>query len=372
MDVAGEEHDVADVAGAQEVDQAVAVGVVAVPLVGVEDRAVGRQAEELGQGGQQPGGQGADVQAGDHHRVADQAPAGGGGGQAALEPVHLGLAGDGPGRVVDGAAGGLLRPVRAQVQHGQFGQVAEAYAPVDVPVVGQPDRHPLAVGAVRGGGPRGVGALGGRVVVLGAAGPGVVGHLVVVPGDHPRHQGVQGLEVGVGLVLGVPDPVVGQGEDLVRGLGRADRVAPVGELAGAVLVDVVAEVHDETDVVALGQVPVRAEVAGLPVAARDHPEPQVVHDGVAGRRSHGPADRGGGGAEAEPVPVAGGRAQPADVDLDGVVALRPGADRAAGDDRRERGIGGDLPGDADGRAGTRAGLGLGGGRDPGPQQDPVG
>src|SRR5204862_5894 len=94
----------------------------------------------------------------------------------------------------------------------------------------------------------------------------------------------------VGLVLGVPDPVVGEREDLVGGLGGADRVAAVGELAGAVLVDVVAEVHDETDVVALGQVPVRAEVAGLPVAARDHAEAQVVH---------GRADDGGGSGGAQ-------------------------------------------------------------------------
>jgi hypothetical protein len=53
-------------------------------------------------------------------------------------------------------------------------------------------------------------------VVLGSARPGVVGELLVVPDRDDRGGGVQGLEVGIGLVLGVPCAVVGEGDDLVR------------------------------------------------------------------------------------------------------------------------------------------------------------
>jgi len=69
-----------------------------------------------------------------------------------------------------------------------------------------------------------------RVVVLDVV---IVGH------HHPGRGGVRGLQVRVHLVLPVPPPVVGQGEDL-----RAQVYADVSRLRAA-LVDVVAQVQDQ-------------------------------------------------------------------------------------------------------------------------------
>ncbi|GDY52850.1 hypothetical protein SVIO_034730 [Streptomyces violaceusniger] len=55
-----------------------------------------------------------------------------------------------------------------------------------------------------------------------------------------------------------------------------------------------------------------------------------------------------------------------------MVGVGGGLDGAVGDDRAEVTVLGDLPGHLDGGAEPRAGHGVGGGRDTGPQQDPVG
>src|SRR4029450_6970614 len=128
-------------------------------------------------------------------------------------------------------------------------------------------------------------------VVLRPAAPHVDGHLVVVPRDDPRYGGVQGVQVGVVLVERVPGPVLGPRDGLVRGLGLADHGAAGVELAGAVLVDVVAQVHDHVEVPALGQVPVGGEVAGLPVRAAHHAHSQPGDGGVVGGCGHRAADR---------------------------------------------------------------------------------
>ena len=91
------------------------------------------------------------------------------------------------------------------------------------------------------------------------------------------------LEVGVGLVLRVPLPVVGERDHLVGGLVRpdVDVVLAVAVLAGAVLVEVVAEVEHGVQVVARGEAAVGAEPAGLPVGAGDDAEAQVSGQRVA-------------------------------------------------------------------------------------------
>ena len=209
-------------------------------------------------------------------------------------------------------------------------------------------------------------------VVLGAARPRVVGDLVVVPDGDDRRGRVQGLQVRVGLVTGVPDAVVGEGDDLVGRRVRPYDLVAGAVLAGAVLVDVVAEVQPRVQVAARGQMAVGGEVAALPVGAGDHAEAQAGGGGVGGR---GGAGAGGGrvgaaGREAEPV-VRGGR-EAAYVRLDGVVGGGGRGRRALGDDGRERLVQGDGPADLDVRAESGAGYRGGGGRHPGPQQDPVG
>ncbi len=223
------------------------------------------------------------------------------------------------------------------------------------------DRHPLEVRLLRRGLPGGPGALRALGVVRGAARPGVVGELVVVPDRDDRRLGVQRLEVRVGLVRGVPQPVVGEGDDFVGGGVRADDLVTGAVLAGAVLVDVVAQVQPGVQVAAGREMAVRREVAGLPVGAGHHAEPQPGHRGVGGRGGAGAGDGRVGAARGEAEPVVGGRAQAAYVRLDGVVGGGGGEDGAPRDDVGERPVAGDGPAHLGVRADAGAGVASGAG-----------
>jgi hypothetical protein len=74
-----------------------------------------------------------------------------------------------------------------------------------------------------------------RVVVLGPAGPAVVGHVVVVEGEDHGVAQVEGLAVGVHPDLGQADAIV------VEGDGLTGRLVGAGSLVAVVLVDVVAQ-----------------------------------------------------------------------------------------------------------------------------------
>ena len=377
VDVAGEEHGVAPPGVADHLEQAAALPGVAVPLVGVVGDALARDAQQLGERGGGPRLERGQEHGRDHHRVADDVPARGRGAQATGQPVELLGAGHGA-RDVDRVAveparhGGAVGP---QVEHAQLGQRPPAQPPVEVPAVAQglrPHGHPLEVGLRAGGLAVGERALV-RLVVLGPARPGVVGHLVVVPRADPRHVRVQRLQVRVGAVLRQPDPVVGQGDDLVGRLVRADGPGLAHVLAAAVLVDVVAQLDDRVQVPAGLEVAVAGEEPGLPVGTRHHPDAPAPGGGRRAVGGGGAGAAGGRGlpegAEAVVVPAVGGQAGA--VDLDGVVAAGVGDERARPDDAREAGVEGDLPTDDDGGAQTRPGSGLGGGRDPRPQDEAV-
>ena len=117
-------------------------------------------------------------------------------------------------------------------------------------------------GGPEGGGPAAHERL--RVAVLGGVAAGVVVlDLVVVEGDQERVTGVRGLEVGVGLVEGVADPIARQ----VGGLPADVEAGPARP--GRVLVDVVAEVDDHVHVV-VGEVPVGGVEAALPALTGHH------------------------------------------------------------------------------------------------------
>ena len=114
-------------------------------------------------------------------------------------------------------------------------------------------------------------------MVLRAAGPGVVGELVVVDGLPHGVLGVQGQQVGVAAVLRVARHVVVVGQALLERLERppdvlAGRLRAARHLPG--LVDVVAEVQHEVQVVAVGDDPVGVEEAGVVLRAGHHREPQ--------------------------------------------------------------------------------------------------
>ena len=287
VDVAGKEDSVFDGVVAQVPDHAAAVGFVAVPLVDVVRHTIDRgAAHELSYSGRFRGAQrGGEAHRGDHHGVAHELPLRPGGFKVAQQPVHLRGARDGAGGAADGgirAVGGLLVTVGAQVQHGQAGQGAEIEAAVDPAARFVADGHPFRVGPVRGREALAPQTFVARGVVLGAALPGVVGGFVVVPGHDERGRSVQGLQVAVGLVLGVAAAVVRQLGHLEGRIVRADHHVARLVLPRGVLVEVVAQVKHGVEVSAGGEVAVGGEVAGLPVGAGHDAELQAFDGGPGG------------------------------------------------------------------------------------------
>ena len=225
VDVAGEEDGVADGLVAQVGEQLAPVGGVAVPLVGVDRRPSFGQPEQLGERAEQPAGSEPKATGEIITELPTSCQRGVGGGQPVLQPVQLRAAGDRAVRVVDVAVAdapaasgrcagraGTDRPACRSAAGGRWcprwrGGPASTRS---TPAGRRPRGRRVALGA--------------RRVVLGAAGPGVVGDLVVVPDRDHRVRGVQRLQVGVGLVLAVPDAVVGERDDLVRRAVRADDV----------------------------------------------------------------------------------------------------------------------------------------------------
>jgi hypothetical protein len=175
--------------------------------------------------------------------------------------------------------------------------------------------------------------------------------------------GVGGLEVAVGLVQGVADPVAGQ-------VGRLAADVAAGQVAPwRVLVDVVAKVQDHVEVV-LGQVPVGGVVALLEVLAGH--EGQVQANEGAARVGAGPgaADPAQVAAGPEAVPVVAARVEAVHLHVDGVGQGRGGGDAAPADHIPEPRPGGGLPVDRD-RPGRHAAVGVERpGRQPGPEHRP--
>ena len=112
----------------------------------------------------------------------------------------------------------------------------------------------------------------------------VVVDLVVVPGHEPRHGRVQSLQVGVGLVLGVPVAVLRQVVGLVPDV-LSDTIG-----ARPAFVEVIAQEHHEVDVLG-DRVPVRPEVADLEVLARREGVAQPPWIGAGGRSGACPPRR---------------------------------------------------------------------------------
>ncbi len=154
-----------------------------------------------------------------------------------------------------------------------------------------------------------------------------------------------GLQIRVALVEGVAQPVVREGHGLAVEHVRECDVGVAALAAGGVhgvLVQVVAEVEDDVDVV-LRQVPVDGVVAVLVRLAGDGGQPER-RGAVARRgRGEGAARRADPGPGAEAVVVPGGRFQAPDVDVHAVGVLRVGLGGAPLGDQGEGLVLGHLP-----------------------------
>jgi hypothetical protein len=167
----------------------------------------------------------------------------------------------------------------------------------------------------------------------------------------------------------VAEPVLVERLRLERELGRQLRIARAPAVGDPVLVRVVAEVHDEVEVLAC-DLAVGGVEALLPLLARDEAEGQLV-DAAARRRARA-ADRAHGRAADEAVEVLAARVEPVDLDVDRVRERRPRGRPAAVHQPPHAGILGQLPAHLDG---PRLHPAVGDERlrrEPGPEHDAVG
>lgn len=172
----------------------------------------------------------------------------------------------------------LVVAVLARVEHTELRQVAVGDLSIE-PHVGTPgdrraaQRHVLVVGAV-GRRPAPQERLR-RRPLRGGLGGVVVLDLVIVPGDDPGEGGVGGAQVRVAAVEGVAVAIAGQARRLAR-VVAADVAAGSDVLVRPILVDVVAEVDDEVEVLG-GHVPVRRAPPLLVVLAGGVREGELSH-----------------------------------------------------------------------------------------------
>jgi hypothetical protein len=167
----------------------------------------------------------------------------------------------------------------------------------------------------------------------------VVRELVVVPGHQPRERRVRGLQRGIGLVLGMPGPVL-----LERHHRRGRRVRAHAVGLTRALVDVVTEVDHEVDVL-FDEVLEGREVAVRVVLAGDVGEVQPARHRRVPRRGPEVPDRADLALGLEAVPVVALRPQARDFGVDRVHLVGADARVAAMDDPAEARVGGHLEAD---------------------------
>ncbi len=98
-------------------------------------------------------------------------------------------------------------------------------------------------------------------MVFRAAAPGVVGELVIVPGDGERVLAMHLLGVRIAFVLSVSVAIVAQRDDLsVRRRNPAEAGA-IAVLRVGVLIQIVAEVQDRIEIGTVRQAGVGVEIA---------------------------------------------------------------------------------------------------------------
>ncbi len=199
------------------------------------------------------------------------------------------------------------------------------------------DGHPFAIGAFGGGFADAPVTLA-FTVIFGAALPHIVRELMIVPLRDHREQRMEALEIGVGAIGGVAEPIVGEADHLVRRLDVAagQRILQRGIFADPIFVEIVADVRHEVDVAARRGVGIGVEPAEGQVRAGEE------RDGEGARRSGGKRARAAGDRlspvgrdEAVEIPAAG--FEPVDGDFRGVIALALRGDAAARRDAREVG-----------------------------------
>ena len=172
------------------------------------------------------------------------------------------------------------------------------------------------------------------------------------------------LQVLVEPVLSVAPAV------LVQALDFLAEVLPDPFVDPGVLVDVIAQVNDEVEVLLL-HVGVAVEITCFVMLAGGEGEAHGVGHGAWGGRGAGAPDRAGLRPGVETVVVPAVRIEPIHLDVDGVAELRQGEGFSLADYLGEGLVPGNLPLDPDG-LGVQPATGERVGGKPGPEHGPVG
>ena len=275
---------------------------------------------------------------------------------------------DAVGSTTPGLGAGLWAAVLPIVEQVKTGQLAESHAGMDTHIGAERDHRPtqrqvLVISLIgRRAPPQEPGRL---VIVFGTCAGVIVFDLVVVPGDHPRTQGMRGLKVGIRLVTREAGPVIIE-RDRLRPFMMAHVVPAPGRL-----VDVIAQVDDQIQIV--GQhMPVGRVIPLLVLLAGPRGEAQPRRGGIQRRRGPGAADRAGRVAGMEAVPIPAVRFQARQFGVHRMAPVRRRVTGGPGDDLAESLVRRDL--DADRNAHRRHTAGgrkrLGG--QAGPEHETIG
>ena len=146
----------------------------------------------------------------------------------------------------------------------------------------------------------------------------VIGHFVVISGQHPGEGGMGCLEIRVGLVEGIPGAIL-----IERDAFRTPELPPRNDqfVAKPTLIDVVAYVDHEIQIL-VGQVAKGGVVAVLVVLAGRQAELQPGGMRVGGWGRPGSTDGANLTTGKKPVPVHAVRFEPLNFRMDGVGELR--------------------------------------------------
>ena len=138
---------------------------------------------------------------------------------------------------------------------------------------------------------------------------------MVVPYDDPRVPEMSGLQVRVGAVLGVADPVIFQRDSFARRFMRAIATTPV-------LVDIVAEVQHRVEIIAFRETAIGVEIPAGIGRTRNHSEAGAL--GRSRRRGPGAPDRRNAVHRPEAIIEGGAVRQPGRIELDRPIQRRIG------------------------------------------------
>ena len=170
-------------------------------------------------------------------------------------------------------------------------------------------------------------------MILGATNPGIVGQLVIIPLRDHRIALVQLLQIRIEAIRRVAQPIVSKRNHLVRRFDHAtcEGLANRGVSADRIFVKIIADVHDEIEIVALAGMRICVEPTERQIGAGKQANAEFV-DRSCRQGARTTDDTTSAIRRDEAIVVPTSRCETFDYDLGGVIAIRSGDDFSAGDE----------------------------------------